>query len=392
MTKINTDWTTFEKPSADQWVTVIEKELKGKDWKELAWYISNKVQIEPAFQNLGDTSPYEPILKTEPGNPWLIGEFFNFSKSNLNKQLLLSLEYGLEAPFVLNESGRFDQLDKYIEGVIPSYINLMWVSGGFEKVEDYATRIAHLNQQGEKMSGGFLPNLGTGPGLAEDIKYLEQAFRKQDFASNYKYLHISPMYSTQLTEDIEKQIGYCAAAYYKLLLECKKDISDRVLISIDSGDHLLLNIAKIRALKILIANVHQKMGYYGHPHVSIHAFTDPGVYGVEENTNRVRSAAIGWSLASGGADIISLLPGNLNPPITEELFNRRIARNMQHILRMESFCDQVADPFAGSYYIETLSSRLAEAAWDFFVQSGRDMMEENSHRLASGMNKMYQII
>jgi methylmalonyl-CoA mutase len=46
-----------------------------------------------------------------------------------------------------------------------------------------------------------------------------------------------------------------------------------------------------------------------------------------------------------------------------QAFSRRIARNVQHLLKMESAMDEVADPAAGSYYVETLTGQLAEKAW-----------------------------
>jgi methylmalonyl-CoA mutase len=37
------------------------------------------------------------------------------------------------------------------------------------------------------------------------------------------------------------------------------------------------------------------------------------------------------------------------------------------LLKEESYFDKVADPSAGSYYIETLTHQLAEAAWALFL-------------------------
>jgi methylmalonyl-CoA mutase len=37
-----------------------------------------------------------------------------------------------------------------------------------------------------------------------------------------------------------------------------------------------------------------------------------------------------------------------------------MARNVQHILKLESHFDWVSDPAAGSYFIEKLTSKLLE--------------------------------
>ena len=46
----------------------------------------------------------------------------------------------------------------------------------------------------------------------------------------------------------------------------------------------------------------------------------------------------------------------------------RIARNTSSILDEESFLSKVADPLAGSYYIESLTKQLAEKAWAKFKE------------------------
>jgi methylmalonyl-CoA mutase len=73
--------------------------------------------------------------------------------------------------------------------------------------------------------------------------------------------------------------------------------------------------------------------------------------------------SIAMSAVLGGADRIVLSP-------TQEIdtvFANRIARNVHHILKMESYLDVVADPAAGSYYIETLTEALAKEVWMRFV-------------------------
>jgi methylmalonyl-CoA mutase len=51
-------------------------------------------------------------------------------------------------------------------------------------------------------------------------------------------------------------------------------------------------------------------------------------------------------------------------PATE--FSRRIARNVQIILREEAYLTSTADPAAGSYYLEHLTHSIAESAWKLF--------------------------
>jgi methylmalonyl-CoA mutase len=47
-------------------------------------------------------------------------------------------------------------------------------------------------------------------------------------------------------------------------------------------------------------------------------------------------------------------------------FSERISRNIQIILKEESYFDRVVDPAAGSYYIESLTDALMEQAWQLY--------------------------
>ena len=49
-------------------------------------------------------------------------------------------------------------------------------------------------------------------------------------------------------------------------------------------------------------------------------------------------------------------------------FSERIARNQQLLLKEECHFNQVVDPGAGSYYIETLTNSLADVAWKNFLK------------------------
>ena len=83
-----------------------------------------------------------------------------------------------------------------------------------------------------------------------------------------------------------------------------------------------------------------------------------------ENTNMIRATTMALSAVSGGVDTLDVLPSDYrNSP-----FGRRIARNVQHLLKMESYMDKVSDPSAGSYYIEQLTETIATKAWEKFQQ------------------------
>ena len=74
------------------------------------------------------------------------------------------------------------------------------------------------------------------------------------------------------------------------------------------------------------------------------------------------------SAVIGGCDALTVLP--YDHLLSEaKSFSERIAGNISSLLAYESYLDRVADPAAGAYLIETLSLKLADAAWDLFLQT-----------------------
>lgn len=97
--------------------------------------------------------------------------------------------------------------------------------------------------------------------------------------------------------------------------------------------------------------------------------------------NLLRSSTACFAAAAGGAHAITVLPFDTAVGQPDEL-GRRTSRNIQLLLLEEAHVGQVVDPAGGSFFVETLTDQLAEAAWAEFqrVESGGGMIAE----MASG--------
>ena len=81
------------------------------------------------------------------------------------------------------------------------------------------------------------------------------------------------------------------------------------------------------------------------------------------NMLRLTTAAVG--AAMGGADAVVL--GSFTDPLgLPTAFARRQSRNAQLVLMEEAHLGRVADPGAGSGYVEALTNEIARAAWAEF--------------------------
>lgn len=79
--------------------------------------------------------------------------------------------------------------------------------------------------------------------------------------------------------------------------------------------------------------------------------------------NILRGTISTFGAAVGGAEAITTLPFDGAIGLPQGDFSRRIARNTGIILAEESNIGRANDPAGGSFYVESLTSTLADAAW-----------------------------
>ena len=154
------------------------------------------------------------------------------------------------------------------------------------------------------------------------------------------------------------QILLSTNAYLK---EIEANQVNSLQLSIAIGESYFINIAKIRALKILWHNL---MSAYEletpltlEAHLATSSLTD------DQHQNMIQMSTQALSAVIAGVDRLFLTPADHS----YTAFTKRIARNVQHLLQLESHLDQVIDPSAGSYYIEKLTNEIVEQVWGKFT-------------------------
>ena len=81
----------------------------------------------------------------------------------------------------------------------------------------------------------------------------------------------------------------------------------------------------------------------------------------------LRGTTEAMSAAIGGVYSLEVTPFDASFENPTE-FSKRIARNVELLLKHESHFDQVVDPAGGSYYIENLTQSIAAEAWKLFLE------------------------
>jgi methylmalonyl-CoA mutase len=171
------------------------------------------------------------------------------------------------------------------------------------------------------------------------------------------------------TADIE--LGYTLAdglEYVRTGLAAGLDIdrfAPRLSFFWAIGMNHFMEIAKLRAARVLWARlIHdfrpanpKSMALRTHSQTSGWSLTAQDVFNnVTRTTVEALAAALGHtqSLHTNALDEAIALPTD---------FSARIARNTQIYLQQETGITRVVDPWAGSYYVESLTGELIERAW-----------------------------
>ena len=144
----------------------------------------------------------------------------------------------------------------------------------------------------------------------------------------------------------------------------------KLRFSFSVSSNYFMEIAKFRAARMLWANIVKGYGPAKNCacKMQIHAETsrwNQTVY--DPYVNMLRGTTEAMSATIAGVHSLEAMPFDASFENPTE-FSKRIARNVELLLKHESHFDQVVDPAGGSYYIENLTQSIAAEAWKLFLE------------------------
>lgn len=147
------------------------------------------------------------------------------------------------------------------------------------------------------------------------------------------------------------------------------DAAKQIRFSFAIGGNFFMEIAKLRAARVLWAQVVTAFGGSKEAQkIRMHART--GLYNKTQKdpyVNMLRTTTEALSGVIGGVD--SLCVGNFDEVTrVPDAFSRRISRNTQIILQEECELTSVVDPAGGSWAVEWLTNQVSEKSWAFFQE------------------------
>ena len=159
-------------------------------------------------------------------------------------------------------------------------------------------------------------------------------------------------------------------SYLRLMDEAgvKTDVAlSQCLIVVSVGTDQFFDIAKLRALRLLIANIGRECGVQD-TQLRTQAQTPDFLISQDDPwVNLLRTTVSCFAAATGGSDIITLptFDGAFGLP---DEFGQRLARNTHLVLMEESNIHRVIDPAGGSWYVETITKEITDNAWQKFQE------------------------
>lgn len=397
--KINL-FSEFPPVSREQWEEVIERDLKGADReRKIVWRTPEGLKFEPYYrrEDLAKIS-HEPSLPGEfpfvrgnktTNNDWEIRqEIETADAATANKEAVNALKRGAEAiVFDVRDINNAEQMEVLLKDIDPiaAPIHLSNATNYKATMDLFLEALSNKGIDSKKVCGsldfdpvGFFVLKGEFYNSWEDnISELECLMdQMEQELPNFSIININGRFFHNGGATIVQELGYSLASaneYLAALTEAGKDVKNitpKMQFSFAIGSNYFMEIAKIRAARMLWANVvrqytDNKEAEKAFIHVETSTWNKT-VY--DPYVNMLRNTTEAMSGAIAGCDSMSVRPFDYFFRSPNDM-SKRVARNTQIILKEESHFNKTVDPSAGSYYIETLTASIADAAWKLFTET-----------------------
>ncbi|REC58800.1 methylmalonyl-CoA mutase [Rhodosalinus sediminis] len=427
----------------ETWRKLAEKELKGRDPAELTWHTLEGIPIKPLYteedteglDHLGSLPGEAPFVRGPratmyTGRPWTIRQYAGFSTAEESNafyrralaagqqgvsvafDLATHRGYDSDHPRVLGDVGKagvaidsvedmkilfdgipLDQVSVSMTmngAVIPVMAN--FIVAGEEQGVDRAQLSGTI--QNDILKEFMVRNTYVYPPepsmriVADIIEYTANEMPR------FNSISISGYHMQEAGANLVQELAFTLAdgkEYVKAAMARGMDIdrfAPRLSFFFAIGTNFFMEAAKLRAARLLWHRIMEELGAQDPKSKMLrtHCQTS-GVSLAEQDpyNNVVRTAYEALSAVLGGTQ--SLHTNALDEAMAlPSDFSARIARNTQLILQEETGVTNVVDPLAGSYYVEKLTSDLAEAASELIAEI--DGMGGMTKAVASGMPKL----
>ena len=390
-------FTEFPPISTEQWEATINKDLKGADYeKKLVWRTDEGFNVRPYYraENLKDIDylntlpaefPYTRGAKADNNHWEIVQEIEEADPQKANAIALDALKRGattiaVNAANLSNATALaalLNGIDLNKTGVqfnhVKSYLDLMKLFLQYVEEKGYDKQVVSGSINFDPLIYRLKHNKFYFS-QEEDMMQTVELLNMVEGMKNFKLINVNGIVLHNAGSTIVQELGYTLALANEYLAFCTENgikpekVASRMQLTLSVGSNYFMEIAKLRAARLLWSTIVAQYKPACDCAYKIRINTVASTWNktlYDPYVNMLRSTTEGMSAVIGGSDAISLQPFDVAYKESDD-FSRRIARNVQVILKEEAFMDRVVDPAAGSYYVETLTNAIAEHAWTLF--------------------------
>ena len=431
------------KPTLQDWRSLAQKELKGRDPEDLTWNTLEGIAVKPLYtqddveglDHLGTLPGFGPFTRGPratmyAGRPWTIRQYAGFSTAEESnafyRRALAAGQQGVSVAFDLATHRGYDSDHPRVEGdvgkagvaidsvedmkilfdgipldkvsvsmtmngaVIPILANFI-VTG---EEQGHARAVLSGTIQNDILKEFMVRNTYIYPPepsmriIADIIEYTSAEMPK------FNSISISGYHMQEAGANLVQELAYTLAdgrEYVRAAIAAGMDVdafAGRLSFFFAIGMNFFMEIAKLRAARLLWHRIMSEFEPKKQGSLMLRTHCQTSGVSLQEQdpyNNVIRTAYEAMSAALGGTQ--SLHTNALDEAIALPTdFSARIARNTQLILQEETGITHVVDPLAGSYYIENLTAELADKAWALIEEV--EEMGGMTKAVASGMPKL----
>ena len=393
-------FTEFPPVPTEKWEEVITADLKGADYeRKLVWKTGEGFNVRPYYRAenlegikfLGSQAGEFPYVRgTRAHNRWRVHQTVSVvCPKEANAEALKILNAGVDALgfCIASEAFTAADLDTLLGEICIPAVQLTFCG---QKTADVAELVlAKIEKEGiakEDVRIAFcidplVKGLSTkgdfcSPNGEKCFARVAELIRKTKEYKHIRVVTVSGQIFGNSGSTIVEELAFVLSAGHDYLVRLMdagltiEEAARKLRFSFSVSSNYFMEIAKFRAARMLWANIVK--GYNPEKNcackMQIHAETskwNQTVY--DPYVNMLRGTTEAMSAAIGGVYSLEVTPFDASFENPTE-FSKRIARNVELLLKHESHFDQVVDPAGGSYYIENLTQSIAAEAWKLFLE------------------------
>jgi methylmalonyl-CoA mutase len=391
----------FPPVSTQQWMDKVIADLKGADFnKKLVWKTNEGIDVQPFYReedlqkldylnSLPGEFPYIRGNKKN-NNEWLVRQSILVNDlAQANQKALTYLMKGVDSlAFVFAEKGEISaadmaillhdiQLDAVEVNFAGNVCSRKVTEAFVQYVKQGSYDLSAIRGSVEFDPFGKYALLGKFRKGKEHV--IENALKLIQLTAEmpkFRVIAVNGKNFSNAGSSIVQELAYSlalGAEYLSTFTDEGQDIDSvakNIKFNLGISANYFLEIAKLRAGRLLWAQIVKAYGPQKDCSCKMIVHAETGSFNktvYDPYVNALRTQTEAMSATIGGVDSMTVLPFDAvyeNP--TE--FSDRIARNQQLLLKEEVNFDKIADPGAGSYYIEELTASVADQAWKLFLE------------------------